>query len=181
VLEIATVFDFALDTVIFVVGVTAVLASLGVVLCSSPIYCALYLIGHMICLALLFLLYNAEFLAVVQIIVYAGAVMILFLFIIALLGGKKEIQEHSFHRSMALAFVFVLLGELYLSATVGLTQPVRGGIPPELFGTAKAIGLELFSKHIIAFELASCLLLVAAVGVICLAKFSFAPLRRRVR
>ena len=180
-LEIATVFDFALDTVIFVVGVTAVLASLGVVLCSSPIYCALYLIGHMICLALLFLLYNAEFLAVVQIIVYAGAVMILFLFIIALLGGKKEIQEHSFHRSMALAFVFVLLGELYLSATVGLTQPVRGEIPPELFGTAKAIGLELFSKHIITFELASCLLLVAAVGVICLAKFSFAPLRRRVR
>jgi len=68
-LEIATLFDFALDTVIFVVGVTAVLASLGVILCSSPIYSALYLIGHMICLALLFLLYNAEFLAVVQVIV----------------------------------------------------------------------------------------------------------------
>ena len=94
-LEIATVFDFTHDMVILVVGLTAVLASLGVVLCSSPIYCALYLIGHMICLALLFLLYNAEFLAVVQIIVYAGAVMILFLFIIALLGGKKEVQENS--------------------------------------------------------------------------------------
>jgi len=104
-LEIATLFDFALDTVIFVVGVTAVLASLGVILCSSPIYSALYLIGHMICLALLFLLYNAEFLAVVQVIVYAGAVMILFLFIIALLGGKKEVQENSFHRSMAFAFL----------------------------------------------------------------------------
>jgi NADH-quinone oxidoreductase subunit J len=181
VLEIATVFDFAHDTVIFIVGMTAVLASLGVVLCSAPIYCALYLIGHMICLALLFLLYNAEFLAVVQIIVYAGAVMILFMFIIALLGGKKEIQENSFHRAMALTFVFTLLGELYLSATVGQTKPVQGDIPPEMFGTAKAIGLELFSKHIVAFELASCLLLVAAVGVICLAKFSFAPLRRRVR
>lgn len=180
-LEIATVFDFTLNTVIFVIGITAVLASLGVVLCSSPIYCALYLIGHMICLALLFLLYNAEFLAVVQIIVYAGAVMILFLFIIALLGGKKEVQENSFHRSMAITFVFILLGELYLSATVGPTQQIKGEIPAELFGTAKAIGLELFTKHIVAFELASGLLLVAAVGVICLAKFSFAPLRRRVR
>ena len=180
-LEIATVFDFTQDAVILVVGVTAVFASLGVVLCSAPIYSALYLISHMICLALLFLLFNAEFLAVVQIIVYAGAVMILFLFIIALLGGKKEIQENTFHRSMALAFVFTLLGELYLSATVGPTRQLLGEIPPEIFGTAKAIGIELFTKHLVAFELASGLLLVAAVGVICLAKFSFAPLRRRTR
>ena len=180
-LEIATAFDIARDTVIFVVGVTAVLASLGVVLCSAPIYSALYLIGHMICLALLFLLYNAEFLAVVQIIVYAGAVMILFMFIIALLGGKKEVQENSLHKFMALTFVFTLLGELYLSATVGPVKPLLGEIPADMFGSAKAIGLELFSKHIVAFELASGLLLVAAVGVICLAKFSFAPLRRRVR
>ena len=180
-MEIATVFNFTRDVLIFVVGLTAVLASLGVIICSSPIYSALYLIGHMICLALLFLLYNAEFLAVVQIIVYAGAVMILFLFIIALLGGKQEIQESSFHRSMAITFVFTLLGELYLSATVGPTRQIKGEIPAEMFGTAKAIGLELFSKHLVAFELASGLLLVAAVGVICLAKFSFAPLRRRVR
>ncbi len=180
-MEIATVFDFAHDTVIFVVGVTAVLASLGVILCSSPIYCALYLISHMICLALLFLLYNAEFLAVVQIIVYAGAVMILFLFIIALLGGKKEAPENSFHRAAAFAFVFVMLGELYLLATVGPTQQVRGEIPAELFGTAKAIGIELFSKHLVVFELASVLLLVAAVGVMCLAKFSFTLIKKRAR
>ena len=110
--DLATVFEFTRDTVIFTVGLTAMLASLGVILCSSPIYCALYLISHMICLALLFLLYNAEFLAVVQIIVYAGAVMILFLFIIALLGGKKEVQELTFERSIAFAFIFTLLGEL---------------------------------------------------------------------
>lgn len=177
--DLATVFEFTRDTVIFTVGITAVLASLGVILCSSPIYCALYLISHMICLALLFLLYNAEFLAAVQIIVYAGAVMILFLFIIALLGGKKEIQENSLERSIAFTFILTLLGELYLSATVGPTQQIEGKISPEFFGTAKAIGLELYSKHLIAFELASALLLVAAVGVICLAKFSFTPLKRR--
>jgi NADH-quinone oxidoreductase subunit J len=179
VFDLATVFEFTRDTVIFTVGITAVLASLGVILCSSPIYCALYLISHMICLALLILLYNAEFLAAVQIIVYAGAVMILFLFIIALLGGKKEIQENSLERSIAFTFILTLLGELYLSATVGPTQQIEGKISPEFFGTAKAIGLELYSKHLIAFELASALLLVAAVGVICLAKFSFAPLKRR--
>ena len=177
--DLAAVFEFTRSTVIFIVGITAVLASLGVILCSSPVYCALYLISHMICLALLFLLYNAEFLAAVQIIVYAGAVMILFLFIIALLGGKKETQEHTFERSIAFAFVFTLLGELYLSATVGPTKQIEGKVGPDLFGTAKAIGLELYSKHLIAFELASALLLVAAVGVICLAKFSFAPLKRR--
>ena len=109
-------FELTKEVITVVVGMTAVLASFGVILCSSPVYCALYLIGHMICLALLFLLYNAEFIAAVQIIVYAGAVMILFLFIIALLGGKKEVQEPSLQRSMAFLFVATMLGYLFLSA-----------------------------------------------------------------
>ena len=178
-------FELTRDAVTLTVGLTAVLASLGVILCSSPIYCALYLIGHMICLALLFLLYNAEFIAAVQIIVYAGAVMILFLFIIALLGGKKEIQQPSTQRSMAFVFVFTMLGELFLSATVGPTRPIEGGFDlqtvAEVGGSAKAIGLELFSRHLIPFELASSLLLVAAVGIICLSKFSYIPVRRRTK
>ena len=178
-------FELTRTTVTTVVGLTAVLASLGVILCSSPIYCALYLIGHMICLALLFLLYNAEFIAAVQIIVYAGAVMILFLFIIALLGGKKEIQKPSAQRSMAFLFVFTMLGELFLSATVGPTRPIEGAFDvqtvAEVGGSAKAIGLELFSRHVVAFELASVLLLVAAVGIICLSKFSYVPVRRRMK
>jgi NADH-quinone oxidoreductase subunit J len=139
----------------------------------------------MICLALLFLLYNAEFLAAVQIIVYAGAVMILFLFIIALLGGKREIQEPSTERSVAIFFVATMLGELFLSATVGPTKAIEGGFDvqkvAEVGGSAKAIGLELFSRHLISFELASTLLLVATVGIICLSKFSYIPIRRRVK
>ena len=177
-------FEITYDVVVFIVGVTAVLASLGVVLCSAPIYCALYLIGHMICLALLFLLYHAEFIAVVQIIVYAGAVMILFLFIIALLGGKKEMQENSLHKSMAFAFVFTLFGELLLAAKVDKTLPIEGMFDQEAIqslGSAKAVGLELFSQHLVPFELASVLLLVAAVGIICLAKFPGGPTRRQKR
>ena len=188
-LDQAFVFEVTTNTIIFVVGVTAVIASLGVILCASPLYSALYLIGHMCCLAALFLLYNAEFLAAVQIIVYAGAVMILFLFIIALLGGKKEQREGSLEKLMALNFVGLMFAELLMAATVGPTKALQGKFPGGSLdhevltnlGSAKAIGLKLFSQHLIAFELASILLLVAAVGVIVLAKFEFRPIRRRTR
>ncbi|MCZ6513260.1 MAG: NADH-quinone oxidoreductase subunit J [Nitrospinae bacterium] len=179
-----TVFGLFEEGLVFAIGMTAILASLGVILCATPIYSALYLIGNMICLAILFLLYNAEFLAVVQVVVYAGAVMILFLFIIALLGAKKEERELSFQNLACLGFVGLLFCELLMSMMVGKTKPVEGQVTREMVqqvGSAKAIGIELFSHHIIPFELASLLLLVAAVGIICLAKFSHKPLRKRTR
>lgn len=169
------------------VGMTAILAALGVVVCGSPIYSALYLIGHMVCLALLFLLYNAEFIAAVQVVVYAGAVMILFLFIIALLGAKKEelkLTDITFEKFLAGSFVGTLFCELLMTLAVGETRPVMGEMTPEVLqqvGSAKAIGLTLFSKHLISFELASILLLVATIGVICLAKFQVKPIRRNTR
>jgi NADH-quinone oxidoreductase subunit J len=183
-LDRETVFGLFQQSLVFIIGMTAILASLGVILCASPIYSALYLIGNMICLALLFLLFNAEFLAVVQVVVYAGAVMILFLFIIALLGAKEEKRELSFQNLTGLAFVGLLFCELSMSIMVGETQPVEGMITPEVLaevGSAKAIGIELFSNHIIPFELASLLLLVAAVGIISLAKFTYKPVRKRTR
>ena len=169
--------DLVYQTAVFVIGATAVLASFGVILCASPIYSALYLICNMVCLAMLYLLYHAEFLAAVQMIVYAGAVMILFIFIIALLGDKKELKEPSPQRSVALWFIFILFGELLMVVTVGTTKPIEGIFDPinlKVVGGAKAIGIVLFSRHLIPFELASILLLVATVGIICLAKF---PLR----
>jgi len=178
------VFDLVFQGTVLAIGLTAILASLGVVLCASPIYSALYLIGNMVCLAMLFLLYSAEFLAAVQVVVYAGAVMILFLFIIALLGSKKEERDTSFEQLLALGFVGTLFCELLMSMRVKETQPVVGQVGEEVLaqvGSAKAIGIELFSHHIVPFELASLLLLVAAVGIISLAKFNYRPLRRRTR
>jgi len=175
------VFEITYEVVVFILGVTAVLAAFGVILCASPIYCALYLIGNMLCLALLFLLYHAEFIAAVQVIVYAGAVMILFLFIIALLGGAREIVEPSVQRSGAFTFVILLFGELLLAAGVDSTRPITGDLGPDVIsaiGSAKVVGVELFSRHLIPFELASILLLIATVGIICLAKFSYLPSRR---
>jgi len=183
-LDRETVFGLFQQSLVFIIGMTAILASLGVILCATPIYSALYLIGHMICLALLFLLFNAEFLAVVQVVVYAGAVMILFLFIIALLGAKKEPRELSFQNLTGLAFVGLLFCELLMAMMVGETKPVVGLATPEVVqqvGSARAIGIELFSNHIIPFELASLLLLVAAVGIISLAKFTYKPVRKRTR
>jgi NADH-quinone oxidoreductase subunit J len=178
------VFGLMEQSFVFVIGMTAILASLGVILCTSPVYSALFLIGNMICLALLFLFFNAEFLAAVQVGVYAGAVMILFLFIIALLGAKKEKPELSLENMAGFGFVGLLFCELLMLLAVGITKPVEGEATPEVIsqvGSAKAIGMELFSKHLVPFELASILLLVAAVGIICLAKFSSQPLRRRTR
>ena len=183
-LERETVFGLFEQGLVFAIGMTAVLASLGVILCATPIYSALYLIGNMVCLAMLFLLYNAEFLAVVQVVVYAGAVMILFLFIIALLGAKKEGRDLSFQNLSGLGFIGLLFCELLMSMMVGETKPMEGQLTPEMVqqvGSAKAIGIELFSHHMIPFELASLLLLVAAVGIISLAKFSYKPLRKRTR
>tara|TARA_Y100000588_G_C13973260_1_gene803929 strand:- start:18 stop:560 length:543 start_codon:yes stop_codon:yes gene_type:complete len=171
------------QTATLLVGATAVLASFGVILCASPIYSALYLIGNMICLAMLYLLYYAEFLAAVQMIVYAGAVMILFIFIIALLGGKKEIKKASPQRSLAMLFILLVFGELLMIMTVGGTKPVEGFFDPvnlKVIGSAKAIGLVLFSQYLVPFELASILLLVATVGIICLAKFPLRGFRKRV-
>jgi len=179
------VFDLFYQTVIFVVGMTAILASLGVILCTNPIYSALFLIGNMVCLALLFLLYNAEFLAAVQIVVYAGAVMILFLFIIALLGARTETPELNLQAMAGFAFVGALFCELLMTLRVDASRPVKGNVTPEAIqeagGSAKAIGIELFSNHIVPFELASILLLVAAVGIITLAKFPHRPMRKRTR
>ena len=156
---------------------------LGVILCASPIYCALYLIGNMICLALLFLLFNAEFIAAVQIIVYAGAVMILFLFIIALLGGKlKKSRNPPFSGPALLLLFFFCLASFYWRRGCNRPRPITGdhGTPDVInaIGSAKVIGVELFSRHLIPFELASILLLIATVGIICLAKFSYLPARR---
>lgn len=183
-LDRETVFGLVEQSFVFVVGMTAILASLGVILCASPIYSALYLIGNMCCLALLFLFYNAEFLAAVQVVVYAGAVMILFLFIIALLGAKKEERDSSFEKLMGMGFVALLFCELLMALRVGFTRPIEGQATEDAIatvGSAKAIGIELFSHHLIPFELASFLLLVAAVGIISLAKFSYRPIRKRTR
>jgi len=155
-----------------VTTVAAVISALYVVLHRNPVVNAVALIVNLACIAVFFALLNAPFLAAVQVIVYAGAIMVLFLFVIMLLDLRTEmhrVRGGAFQRGMAIlgaGTFLVLLGtalrrtRLVLDATSGRTD----------VGTVEEIARSLLTEHVIAFELASVLLLVAMVGALVLAK-----------
>jgi len=169
-LDRETVFGLFQQSLVFIIGMTAILASLGVILCASPIYSALYLIGNMVCLALLFLLFNAEFLAVVQVVVYAGAVMVLFLFASLIINIPRALQLRQWNRQSVLAVL--MAGVTGLCMIVATVRAFGGLAAPEAtpLGTPEAVGRLVFSDYILPFELASLVLLAAMVGAIYLAR-----------
>jgi NADH-quinone oxidoreductase subunit J len=170
-------------TVVF--GIAAVLAfvgALGVVLSQRTIYSALSLVLNMVSLAVLFLLLDAQFLAAVQIIVYAGAVMVLFVFIIALLspGAEERVNPLELRMMMGglVAVVFTaMIGRLALNGiTVTANGKFHGGLGPfsptlvNAHGQVQVLGEQLFTTYLFPFEVTSLLLLVAAVGAVFLSK-----------
>jgi NADH-quinone oxidoreductase subunit J len=170
-------------TVVF--GIAAVLAfvgALGVVLSQRTIYSALSLVLNMVSLAVLFLLLDAQFIAAVQIIVYAGAVMVLFVFIIALLSPGAEERVNPVELRMMMgglaAVVFtVMIGRLALNGiTVTANGRFHGGLGPfsptlvNAHGQVQVLGEQLFTTYLFPFEVTSLLLLVAAVGAVYLSK-----------
>jgi NADH-quinone oxidoreductase subunit J len=170
-------------TVVF--GIAAVLAfvgALGVVLSQRTIYSALSLVLNMVSLAVLFLLLDAQFIAAVQIIVYAGAVMVLFVFIIALLSPGAEERVNPLELRMMMgglaAVVFtVMIGRLALNGiTVTANGKFHGGLGPfsptlvNAHGQVEVLGEQLFTTYLFPFEVTSLLLLVAAVGAVFLSK-----------
>ncbi|HVD04012.1 MAG TPA: NADH-quinone oxidoreductase subunit J [Candidatus Dormibacteraeota bacterium] len=170
-------------TVIFgIAAVFAFVGALGVVLSQRTLYSALSLVLNMVSLAILFLLLDAQFLAAVQIIVYAGAVMVLFVFIIALLSPGAEERVRPLELRMLLggvaAVVFtVVIGRLTLNGiTVGPGGRFHGGLGPfspavvNAHGQVQTVGEQLFTTYLLPFEVTSLLLLVAAVGAVYLSK-----------
>ncbi len=170
-------------TVIF--GLAALLAFLGgvgVVTSRRTLYAALSLVLNMVALAVLFLLLDAQFLAAVQIIVYAGAVMVLFVFIIALLAPGAEERVRPLELRVLLgglaAVVFtVVVGRLTLNGiTVGPNGQLHGGLGPfnpvtvNAHGQVQTLGEQLFTTFLLPFEVTSVLLLVAAVGAVYLSR-----------
>src|SRR5437773_6326723 len=125
----------------------------------------------MLSLSVIFLLLNAQFVFAVQIIVYAGAVMVLFLFVIALLGPARELGRGRlrFQGWLSALFVLVLLGLMWgLLQGVQYRQPDQGDL--SFFGTVQSIAVGLFTTYLYPFELTSILLLVAAIGAIYLSR-----------
>ncbi len=136
----------------------------------SPVASALFLVLTMVWLAGLFVLLHAFFIAAVQILVYAGAVMVLFLFVIMLLDLKEE-DRRSWNRfGVAAGFLSVgaLLGVTVL--TILRMKTVEGAAAPQLEGSTHALGLMLFQQYLLPFEGISLVLLVAMLGVILLSK-----------
>jgi NADH-quinone oxidoreductase subunit J len=148
--------------------------SLMVVLNRNPITSALWLVLGFVSLAGIYLLLQAEFLAMVQIIVYAGAIMVLFLFVIMYLNLKHDMEDGLQHRMRRL--VGWGIGALLLAEALMLVR--RGWAPGPtslepangLWGNTAAIGRVLFTRYLFPFEVLSLLLLVAMVGAIVIAR-----------
>jgi NADH-quinone oxidoreductase subunit J len=170
----------------FIAGIGAITGAIGVVMLRNPFYSVLALVGHLISLAVLFLLLRAEFVAAVQVVVYAGAVMVLYVFVVAYVGGDSEpIGERlrgagSGSSGAALRLGGAVLGgamliELLIALLGTGLEAVdgygAGYVPgPHAYGTPAFIGKLLLTRFLLAFEVASFLLLIAAVGAVVLAR-----------
>jgi NADH:ubiquinone oxidoreductase subunit 6 (subunit J) len=159
----------------FLAGIGAVAGALGVVTLRNPFYAVLALVSHLLCLAALFLLLRAEFVAAAQVIVYAGAVMVLYVFVVAYVGGQGEPMKPAGGpglRALSALFAGVLFVELTIATLGSGLSAIDGeGAPFRLgFGTPEALGELFLTRFLLAFELASFLLLVAAVGAVVLAR-----------
>jgi NADH-quinone oxidoreductase subunit J len=159
----------------FVAALIALAGAAGTVTLRNPFYAVLALVCHLLGLAALFLLLRAEFVAAAQVIVYAGAVMVLYVFVVAYVGGQDRplTPRHGpGMRAVALLFSGALLAEI-LIAVIGsglsvLDEYGSGFFPA--FGSPGEIGKLFLTKFLLVFEIASLLLLIAAVGAVILAR-----------
>ena len=162
------------EVLFFLAGLGAIAGAYGVIALSNPFYSVLSLVGHLISLAALFLLLRAEFVAAAQVVVYAGAVMVLYVFVVAYIGGAEPIRAPFAPalRVVSVLFAGALLIELWIALLGTGLKAVDGqgaGYEPG-FGSPESIGEALLTKFLLPFELASLLLLVAAVGAVVLAR-----------
>ena len=156
----------------FALALVAILAALGMLFSRNAVYSALFLILNFATVAVFFLLLGAPFVAMAQVTVYAGAIMVLFIFVIMLLGAEQlgAHQHAGWQRPLAFFLTLVLLiesGYLVFARSDLLTvlQPAAS-----TYASPQAIGEALFSTYLLPFEVTSILLLVAMVGAIVLTK-----------
>jgi len=139
-------------------------------LSRNPVTSAMFLVVTIVALAGLFVLLHAFFLAAVQILVYAGAVMVLFLFVIMLLDLKEEERRRIRAFGWVAGLVSVGSVALLLLGAIRQASPAAGLAPPRIEGTTEPLGRLLFTEYLLPFEILSVLLLVAMVGVILLSR-----------
>ena len=163
------------ESIFILLGIVAVIAALGMLIARNPVTSALWLILTLVCVAGLFLTLNAEFIAVVQVLVYAGAIMVLFLFVIMLLNlsALPSLERVDWKKAAGFVLGVVILAQLVFIAATGteaLPEPVTEAAQK---GSALEIATELFTRYALAFEVIGVLLLVATVGAVMLAQRKF--------
>lgn len=156
-----------------VLALVAITSALGMLISRNAIYSALFLVLNFATVAVFFLLLDAPFIAVAQVSVYAGAIMVLFLFVIMLLGAERagQAQLIPWQRPLAVTLAIILLLEagFILAGQRGLVPLVTTEIPSG-FGSPAQVGTELFNSYLLPFEVTSVLLLVAMIGAVVLTK-----------
>ena len=157
-------------------ALTAIFAAVMVITRRSPIHSAMFLVLNFICIAVLYLLLNSQFIAVVQVMIYAGAIMMLVIFVIMLLNVEEE-EKRKIHVSPAkvigVILVLILFAQLIYGVGVHVLPGEWGEFTPERMaqiGDIKAIAGLLFTKFLFPFEVASILLLVGIIGAVILSK-----------
>jgi NADH-quinone oxidoreductase subunit J len=165
------------ERALFIVfAVIALASALNILLQRNPLYSALSLIGTLLSLSALYLTLHAQFIAAVQIVVYAGAIMVLFIFVIMLLNVSKDqpqIEKQKGLRLLAIPFAGLLIAEMFF-----VIRPIHlstfPAIPPgdaeQAVGTTWSIGTALFTDYLLPFEVTSVLILMAVVGAMVLAR-----------
>jgi NADH-quinone oxidoreductase subunit J len=155
-----------------VIGAVCLASAVGVISSRIPIHSALFLLVNFVTLAVFYVTLEAQFLAAAQVIIYAGGIVILILFVIMLIGSEK-IETRAGHRSWT-PFVGILLGVTLLSSmifafvetpngTESAVSTINGGAP-------ETVGTALFTQYILPFELTAVLLLVALLGALLIAR-----------
>src|SRR5215212_4914182 len=159
----------------FIAGIGAVCGAVGVVMVRNPFYSVLALVFHLLSLAALFLLLQAQFVAAAQVVVYAGAVMVLYVFVVAYVGGADPTNLRPpvgrGQRVVAVLFGLALFIELAIAVLGSGLKAISTDGPTvgASFGSPENIG-QLLMKFLLPFEVASFLLLIAAVGAVVLAR-----------
>ena len=173
------------QTFFFILAAIAVASAFGVVFNRNVVHSALSLLVNFCILAILYFMLNAQFLAVVQILVYAGAIVVLFLFVVMLLGaelGEKVSSWLTIRNAFIIALGLILLTVIgtavfensYIFQTAGKTGELTHEAVQQ-YGQTQMVSRALFTDYLLAFELASVLLLGGIVGVVWLARRSSEP------
>jgi NADH-quinone oxidoreductase subunit J len=159
------------QTIFFILSALTIISALGVLFAKNPMYSVLSLIACFFTVAGHYIMLNAQFLAIVHLIVYAGAIMVLFLFVVMLLNLNAETEPH---KTSKIKFAAVIAGGiLFLTIIASLKAGIPGAyhLPVKSnIGLVEIIGQKLFTDYLLPFEVSSILFLSAMIGSVLLAK-----------